>query len=429
MAFFELTKENVGDYVREKTGFFQENEPLTVYEFGENEESDGDGFVNFVYRVTGPDGKSVIVKQAKENLKKIRDVEKNPLKQERNKIEASVMRVKSAVVKENIPEVYYIDEENHAYICEDCSHLPILRFELMKGKRVKDFGARVGTFLAKTNFYTSEIYMDAVQHRKLQAAFLNPSLRLVFEMGLFLHEENVWSDRKMKTIPEGTPQALVDVCMAPWEDEDFRTEMLRLRQRHMKKAECLVHGDLHTSNIMISDDEMKMIDQEYTYMGLASCDTGYVMGSLLYEYIRWRFLGDPSMADYVLVNMEELLTTYEAVYRECWDEDAKAMYKPRKKYREILLKEFMNEVCGATGTQVISRIGGFVSLPDFDSIKDEEVRFSCQRVAMWTAKDLIMNWESCQTPQDLIDRIKKAVLASEAVLEMSGSLKSHEIRL
>ena len=108
----------------------------------------------------------------------------------------------------------------------------------------------------------------------------------------------------------------------PWKDENFRTQMLRLRQLQMKKAECLVHGDLHTSNILIDREHMKIIDQEYTYMGLASCDTGYLMGSLLYEYIRWFYMPDHTpeygkrMRDAVLSYMRGMIETYFRVYSE-----------------------------------------------------------------------------------------------------------------
>lgn len=426
MSYQEIHKDNVCDYVRSRTDFFAPDDELFVYEFGENEEEDGDGYVNYVYRVWNQDGKSLIVKQAKEELKKIKEVKKNPIKQERNLTEAAVMQIKHAIVPEYVPEVYDVDTENFAYICEDCKGLRILRFELMRGETFEKFPRQIAEFIAKTNFYTSEIYMDAVEHRNLQAAFMNPSMRLIFEIGLFLKEQSPWDDNGPRKVPDGTPQPLVSLSNYPWKDEEFRTQLLRLRQLHMKKAECLVHGDLHTSNILLDQDEMKIIDQEYTYMGLASCDTGYMMGSLLYEYIRWFYVPEPEeghaqkMRDYVLWCMQEILENYIEIYCQCWDEDAKDIYHDRIQYRDQILKEFLHEVCGATGTQIISRIGGFVGLPDFDTIENEEDRINASRIAMWTAKYLVMNWEKCDSPAQLVQMVKKSVEASQRTLEVFG---------
>ncbi|MGI6108596.1 MAG: phosphotransferase [Eubacteriaceae bacterium] len=419
MSYLEITRENVTDYVKSRIDYFAPDAQLSVYEFGENEEEDGDGFVNFVYRVWDQNGKSLIVKQAKQFLKKI-NPGTNPMKQDRNLTEACIMEIKGAIVPQYIPEIYDVDKKNHVYICEDCSNLRILRFEMMRGMQFPNFPEQIGEFLAKTNFYTSEIYMDAVEHRKLQAAFLNPSMRLIFEIGLFLREESAFNEKR--PVPPDIDPARIEINEIPWQDENFRTQMLRLRQLHMKKAECLVHGDLHTSNILISQDEMKIIDQEYTYMGLASCDTGYLMGSLLYEYIRWFYMPDHTeeycarMRQSVLSYMRGMIESYIRIYAECWDRDAKPMYRPHVQYRDQLMKDFMHEVCGASGAQVISRVGSFVPLPDFDTIASEQDRTDACRIAMWTAKYLIINWEKCDNIDIFMDMVEKGVKTSRETI-------------
>lgn len=112
------------------------------------------------------------------------------------------MEIKGAIVPEYVPEIYDVDKQNHIYICEDCSNLRIMQLpEMMKGMQFPNFPEQIGEFLAKTNFYTSEIYMDAVEYRRLQTAFMNPSMRLVFEIGLFLREESAFDGRREP--PEG----------------------------------------------------------------------------------------------------------------------------------------------------------------------------------------------------------------------------------
>lgn len=61
MGYIELTRENAEDYVRSRIDYFAPEDRVSIYEFGENEEEDGDGYVNFVYRLWNQDGKSLIV--------------------------------------------------------------------------------------------------------------------------------------------------------------------------------------------------------------------------------------------------------------------------------------------------------------------------------------------------------------------------------
>ena len=75
-------------------------------------------------------------------------------------------------------------------------------------------------------------------------------MRLVFEIGLFLKDEHAIDDHDPHDDPNADPERLA-MGDAPWKSRAFRTEMLKLRDIHMKHCECLVHGDLHLSLIHI----------------------------------------------------------------------------------------------------------------------------------------------------------------------------------
>ncbi|MEG0075902.1 MAG: phosphotransferase [Eubacterium sp.] len=417
----DLNKENIVDYLKECAHYFAPEAVLHVYEIGGCEE-DGDGFVNFLYRVWDENGKSVIVKQAKTYYKAFGEGV-GPFVIDRNALEADVMRIKSAITPEYIPEVYDVDLENHIYLCEDCSHLRILRFELMKGKKFPKFPKQIGEFIAKSNFYTSEIYLDAVVHKELQTKFMNPKMRLIFEIGLFLRDESAieWND------PHDDPSAdqeRLSMGDAPWKSKAFRTEMLKLREIHMKKNECLVHGDLHTSNIMIDENEAKVIDMEYMFMGASSSDSGYLMGSILYEYIRWFYMpgySEEFCADFrqtILDNMTELIHTYFDVYTDCWKKDAKPTYRDYDDYRDYILHEYLQEMCGFMGCQIISRVGKMVPLPDFDTIEDRDDRNEACRLSLIIGNYLIMHREEMETIEDIIDVIVKMTKSYRAMIKV-----------
>ncbi|MDO4287619.1 MAG: phosphotransferase [Eubacterium sp.] len=407
--YIELTKENIADYLKSHTDYFDKDAVLSVYEIGEGDE-DGDGFINFLYRVWDEQGKSVIVKQAKTYFKAF-DEGAGPFVQERNAMEAEIMAIKSAIVPEYIPKVYYIDRVNHVYLCEDCGDLKILRFELMKGRKFPGLPEKIGEFVAKTNFYTSEYYLDATIFKELQSKYMNPQQRLVFEIGLFLKDEHAIDAPDPHLDPNADPERLA-MGDAPWKSMAFRTEMLKLRDIHMKHAECLVHGDLHTSNIMAGDDAMKIIDQEYCFVGAFSSDMGYLLGSVLYEYIRWFYTDAPEdvKADYrayILDFMCRIVNSYNDTFTKCWQQDAKITYKDFDDFRQDILDRFIHEVTGFTGTQITSRVGGLVPLPDLDTIEDRDARNEACRLAMTIGQYLIMHRKEIDSIEAMVDTIEK----------------------
>ena len=405
MSYKDLTPSRVIEYIKTSTGIFPAGARLEVYEIGGGED-DGDGFVNHIYRVWDESGKSVILKQAKPYLKLFGEVA--PLTTKRNQLESEIIKLRAAITPDYLPEMYHLDPDNNLFIYEDCGRLRIMRFELIKGKHFPKFAKQMGEFLAKSNFYTSEIYLDQIAHKALTCKFMNPEMRIIMETILFLRESFIEGE---VDLPPGDPSHLAMSDLL-WEKRELRVELLKLRGIFMKKSECLVHGDLHTSNIMIDQSEMKIIDMEYPFMGPSSSDTGYLLGNLLYQYIAWFHHEEGSKASRkayrkeILDTIRDLVNEYQRVYCACWDQDAKPMYREYTEYRDDLLKTYLKEVCGFTGCQIVSRVGGIVPLPDFDAIKNPLSRNCARRLSLLIADALIMKREEIESVEDIIALIE-----------------------
>lgn len=405
MSYKDLTPSRVIEYIKTSTGIFPAGASLEVYEIGGGED-DGDGFVNHIYRVWDESGKSVILKQAKPYLKLFGEVA--PLTTKRNQLESEIIKLRAAITPDYLPEMYHLDPDNNLFIYEDCGRLRIMRFELIKGKHFPKFAKQMGEFLAKSNFYTSEIYLDQIAHKALTCKFMNPEMRIIMETILFLRESFIEGE---VNLPPGDPNHITMSDLL-WEKRELRVELLKLRGIFMKKSECLVHGDLHTSNIMIDQSEMKIIDMEYPFMGPSSSDTGYLLGNLLYQYIAWFHHEEGSKASRkayrkeILDTIRDLVNEYQRVYCACWDQDAKPMYREYTEYRDDLLKTYLKEVCGFTGCQIVSRVGGIVPLPDFDAIKNPLSRNCARRLSLLIADALIMKREEIESVDDIIALIE-----------------------
>ena len=402
MPYKDLNPETVIAYIKTNTDIFPADAKLAVYEFGSDEETDGDGFVNHLYRVSDETGKSVVLKQAKPYMRIFGEDAK--LTPRRNQMEAKVIQLRAAITPEYIPEMYHVDANNNLFIYEDCGRLKIMRFELIKGKSFPEFPKKIGAFMAKSNFYTSEIYLDQIAHKALECTFMNPEMRHIMETILFVKR---FDEDDTFRLAEVDPNH-VAMTELFWDKREVRVELLKLRGIFMKRSECLVHGDLHTSNIMIDENEMKVIDMEYTFMGPTSSDSGYLVGNLIYAYIAWFHHSDgtrESRKAYrkeILGYIRDLINEYQRVYCACWDKDAKPLYREYTEYREAILKNYLKEVCGFAGCQIISRVGGLIGLPDFDALKNPVSRNCARRLSLLIADELIMKRETVENTDDII---------------------------
>jgi 5-methylthioribose kinase len=409
MPYRDLDAEKAKKYVLEHTNLFGGHVPLKSRELGRNE-IDGDGYVNYIYRIWDDEGNSVILKQAKPYLKVFGEGAL-PLPVNRSASETDIIKIRSAIVPQFIPKLLHTDKENNLYVCEDCGHLGIMRFGLSRGRWYPFFPKLMGEFIAKCNFYTSEIFFDQCVHKKLGIRFTAPEMSLIMETILFQRKTIFEKVTENLEEPDSLHKAASDLF---WSKREVKVELMKLRDIYMKKQECLVHGDLHTSNTMIEGPEMKIIDMEYTHMGPFSSDSGYLLGNLVYTYDTWFYHEEwnpDERARYreeVLGYIRDTLNEYFRVFTECWMRDAKDDFKEYPEYLEALFLTHLKEVCGFMGSQICSRIGGYAETPDFEVLTDPLARNKARAMAMATAYNLIMRRNDVSSPGDITNIIKES---------------------
>jgi 5-methylthioribose kinase len=391
--------------VREHCALFAKDTELSVRELGRNE-TDGDGVVNYVFRISCESGKSYILKQAKPFIKLLGESALVPV--DRNRSETDIMSIRSAIVPQYVPKIMHIDRENNLYICEDCGRLGIMRFGLARGKHYPKFASQMGEFIAKNNFDTSELYLDQGKLKELGVRFTSPEMSRIMETILFLRT------------PFGAPYFSFDdkvhekIADTVWDRREMRLELLKLRDIYMKKHECLVHGDLHTSNTMASETEMKIIDQEYTHMGPFSSDTGYLLGNLVYSYTTWFFHTEGTereRAEYreeILGYITGVMKEYQRIFFECFQKDAKDIFRPYPDYIEDIFAAYITEACGFMGSQVTSRAASPVETFDVDVLPELDARNQARALALATGYNLITKRCGIGSAEDVAALIKES---------------------
>ena len=395
-----ITKENVVEYVIRRLSFFHKEGPYSVSVIGEGSvEEDGDGFINFVFRVS--DGEhNLIVKQSRLNSRFEGDF---VLDIDRYKFEYQSMKIRHAIVPDLIPDVYDCDEENRIFITEDVSYLRISRFQLLKGVTFPHLADDIARYMAATLFYTSEYYLPTKDFRDLSIHFMNPTMREIMEVGMFL----------TKVVEEDTVGRPLDpdfirfsklVCADP----DVLLSRQKLRHLYMSKGEALIHSDLHTSNIFAGETETKVIDMEYTICAPFSYDLGYFLANFIAQYACACFRPFPcedarrSFKEYCLSVIRDTYLHFCRYFITYWKEDAKELYQNIPGLQEDFCLTTLQEFIGFAASAQLGRICNMIPYADYDEIEDSVARHNAKCLSIIMDKQMLLKWESYQTIDEFI---------------------------
>ncbi|RMG00285.1 MAG: S-methyl-5-thioribose kinase, partial [Acidobacteria bacterium] len=214
-----LNEQTVIDYIKQTSVFshiFDGNDDLKSQQIAE-------GNVNLLFRVSSehdPIHKSVIVKQALPYAWRYPDF-KMPL--DRSRIEYEVLTIEGRYCPQQVPEIYHFDEEKHILIIEDLNQHLVMREGLMKQIRYPLVANHIGTFMARTLFYTSDLYLSSGEKKAMVPKFINPVLckvqeDLVFTQPYMDHPNNRWS------------KLLEPQVRQIHQDDDLRSEIFELKE-------------------------------------------------------------------------------------------------------------------------------------------------------------------------------------------------------
>ncbi len=395
-----LSKENLTEYLKSQINFLDYSKPLVISEVGEGSvEEDGDGFINFVFRVS--DGKyNLIVKQCRESSRMIAEF---VLPVDRCELEYDTMMIRKAIVPQYVPELYHIDHENKVFITEDVSYLRIMRFQLLKSVQFENFAKHIGTYMARTAFYTSEYYLETDDFRNLAVRFMNDRMRKIMDDGMFLVRREGHDPVGMTLDPNFERFARNIVY-----DKDVMLERYKLRHLFVTKGECLIHGDLHTSNIFLGQDDLKVIDMEYTFCGPIAYDMGYLLGNFIAQFSAAAFRPFATEEDrkdyqsYILRMIHDMYTVFCDEFTSCWDKDAKSIYKKIPGLQADFRHTTLAECIGFAASANLARSAGEIPYPDFDSIENYVQKHNALCLTIILSKQLLLRREEYRDIDEVI---------------------------
>ena len=374
---------------------------LDIFLPGEELESSdlADGNVNLVYRVSSvaePMRRSVIVKQALPYARVVGDSFPMPL--ERSRIESRALELEAAACPARVPAVYRYDPDLSLVVMEDLRQHIIMRKGMVRQVRYPRFARDLGEFMARTLFSTSDLALGSAEKKAMVCEFSNPGLRKVTEDLVFTHPFVDHPGNRWNPVLDGDVRRLRG-------DRELLLEIAELKLKFMTQAQALVHGDLHTGSIMVTEDDTKVIDPEFAFYGPMGFDVGALLGNLALSWASQVYHAQTQAErdgyrEWIVAAMQEVWEVFAQEYRRLADESASQEW-PRGPFVDRILLHVLQDAAGFGGTKMLRRILGLAHVMDLDSIPDEVERARAERIAIAIGRSWIVGRHEIRSIEDL----------------------------
>ena len=376
----------------------------------------GDGNLNLVFIVQGAGG-SVCVKQA---LPYVRVAGASwPMTLERAFFEASYYSAVASCVDGLIPRIYHYDPELYCTVMECLSPHIILRQGLIAGRRYPNAARDIGAYVARTGFFTSD-FARPFEHKMDGMALFARNKELVrITVDLVFCDPYRRSERNRHTSPH-----LDDLVADLRRDGRLKVAAAHFGRKFLNDVQALVHGDLHSGSVMVTESDTRVIDPEFAFYGPIGFDLGAFLGNLLLSW--YAQPGHATEQDdrcaYQQWILEQVASFWESFRRNfltLWaehahgdvlttsmfarPEDADTLESARRAFVDGLFADML----GFAACKMIRRIVGFAHVIDFEHIADAAVRARCEASALAMARTLLTHPAQFHSIQDVIDAVPR----------------------
>ncbi|MET3292683.1 UNVERIFIED_CONTAM: 5-methylthioribose kinase [Brevibacillus sp. OAP136] len=399
MAYRALTEQEAVEYVRNLPNLFATGATLASHEIG-------DGNLNLVFHIRYEEGgKSVIVKQALPYARVVG--ESWPLTLDRARIEAEALQIQYKLVPELVPHVYHYDAELALTVMEDLSDHIIMRKGLIAKNRYPLFAKHIGRFLAHTLFYTSDIGAHPYEKKALVSSFINPELCKITEDLVFTDPYEDASTNNFNPLIRPEVEEI-------WHNAPLKREIAKLKYGFLTRAEALLHGDLHTGSIFVTETSTKVIDPEFAYYGPLGFDIGAVFANLLLNYAAQHGLAKDdeereSYRAYLLETVEDVWSEFVSQFVQLWHKQAKERSAHVEGFWQDYVKNVLQDAVGYAGCKMLRRVIGLAGVADLNTIESDEVRAEAERLALAIGQALILERTQVAEATDITAIVNKTV--------------------
>lgn len=358
----------------------------------------GDGNLNLVFIVTGRSGQAV-VKQALPYVRLVGESWPLPLK--RSFYEWHALTRQAARDPGSVPEVWHFDEAQALLVMEFLTPHVILRHALIAGRRIEGLGERLGVFCARTLFRGSDLSMKAPD-RKADLALFAGNVELCD-----ITENLVFSDPYFDAPMNRHTPGLQGIVAQLRADLSLKVAAQHLKTAFATRAETMLHGDLHTGSIMVTDTDIRVIDPEFATYGPMGFDVGMLIANMLTAYF-----SQPGheaapgaragQQAWLLSVTETIWTAFATEFAHLWRTERRGILHQATLYEDQghglaaeqaladTLGRIWTDTLGFCGVEMHRRILGLAHNAEFETIADEATRAGCEARALAMGRQLML---------------------------------------
>ncbi len=373
-----LNEENVIDFARQNCDVFKSSTNLTSKELS-------DGNINYVFRVVDEDTKtSVIIKQA---TKFFRTSPEQPLTDKRIVIEVNSMKKMQEVCPGFSPKIYKYIDEMKCCIMEDCNDYHIMRSGMLKFETNKNFGKQMGKFLSNLHFYTSSFYLDTQEKAQLVNSYLNPEMCEITQRLVFT--EPFTDYLKRNPIPD---ELIGFVKREIYDCKKVKAKAAKLKNQFLTSTQSLIHGDLHTGSIFINENDFKVFDSEFAFVGPCSYDIGCIVGNILFAYVAADIVGNnKKFKCWTLKTIQTILNTYKKETLKLLAKHSKDPLLTSNKYCKKHVNKILRDGIETAGVEILRRTITSFKVADITKLSTETQNIKAQQKCIVIGKQLLLN--------------------------------------
>ena len=374
-----LNRDTIKAYLIQKK-IFPENALLNVIDLHE-EIQNIEGYVNLIFAVRDLNTNcSVVVKQLLPYIRAFKEADggDHPVLMERLRTEIAVLTFMGTLYEDIAPDIYLFDEAAGVIVMEDLMDLELLRFELTAGVTYPDVGKKMGIFLALLFFHTSDLLMTGRKLEGVKHFFYNDESKRLYDL-LFVNNVLLCAEKPLEPEAEETRQRILS-------NEKIRARVHALGYKYLNNDECLIHNDLHSSNIMVGPGKVKIIDTEFSGYGPKAIDSGRLTGSMIINYVSWLgYTALPedkrlAMQSYDLDFMADMYHSFECTMEKLWAENQRVSYRLKVLSCQDVCDSIFQDALQYAVISLITRISSDMALTcDLKRIEKRELGFIQKR--------------------------------------------------
>lgn len=398
--YFLMDEHVILEYVKEKYNFFAANAELTCKEIG-------DGNLNYVFRVSDQNGKSVILKHSGIETRARSGRKVNV---DRNRIEAEILTLQDRLCPGYVPKIYGYDPIMCCCAMEDLKEYKIMRTALLNYEIFPSFAGQITTFMIDILLPTTDIAMNHKEKKAMVKNYINPDLCDISEQ--LVYSESLGNFSGKNYVVDAMNEFVESEI---YKDKKLRLEGAKLKYEFMEHAQALIHGDLHSGSIFVTSKDIKVFDPEFAFYGPMGYDVGNVIAHILFALAHAEATLEKEdkrkkdFRNWAIDSIEQTIDLFKEKYFRKFEEIVSDEMAKTAGFAEYYLAGILKDTAAVAGLEIIRRIVGVAKVKDITSIPDESIRAEYEKKLLSIAKQMILERDTFCSGKDFRELICKVL--------------------